>query len=246
MSAVPIRPTTIAAGMRRIGRPIACSAMLEVYVVMPLSAIVFAITPMTSNGPSHPGRRPRSADSMPASIASLVTAVARSAPTTVKTMPGSAPPSAVAAMMCDGFVDRGRYRAMSGLLMYEIGPEAMIVKPIVIADHSGTPESGSGCWKPRSTCGRRNTATVTKITASTTASHEYTRRMSAWPYTATSTVSAEMTRVTTIGTTTGSVSPMPASSPAPRNDDASQLSARNTAPMSQPVKATTGLLPMMP
>ena len=34
---------------------------------------------------------------------------------------------------------------MSGLLMYEIGPEAMIVKPIVIADHSGTPDSGSGC-----------------------------------------------------------------------------------------------------
>ena len=70
--------------------------------------------------------------------------------------------------------------------------------------------------------------------------------MSAWPYTATSTVSAEMTSVTAIGTITGSVSPMSASRPAPRNDDASQLRARNTAPMSQPVKATTGLFPMTP
>lgn len=91
---------------------------------------------------------------MPASITAPAATVASSAPTIVNTMPGSAPPRAVAAMMCEGFVDRGRYRAISGLLMNEIGDEAMIVKPIVIADHSGTPDSGSGCWKLHSTWGQ--------------------------------------------------------------------------------------------
>ena len=46
--------------------------------------------------------------------------------------------------MCDGFVDRGRYRAISGLLMNDSGVEARIVNPTEIADHSATPPNGSG------------------------------------------------------------------------------------------------------
>ena len=41
-------------------------------------------------------------------LATASTPVARRAPTAVKTMQGIAPPSAVAAMMCDGLVERGR------------------------------------------------------------------------------------------------------------------------------------------
>ncbi|MNI55364.1 hypothetical protein D3C73_1103100 [compost metagenome] len=52
--------------------------------------------------------------------------------------------------------------------------------------------------------------------------------------------------VTSTGTRTGSVKPICARSSAPMNEDASQLSARKTAEMNQPKKATTTLFPRIP
>jgi hypothetical protein len=98
-----------------------------------------------------------------------VNPVARSAPTLVKTMNGSAPPSAVAQAMCDGFVERGRYRAMSGLLMNDSGVDARMVNPIDTDDHSAAPLSCCGAAYCQSTVGRMNAVTSRKIANSAAA-----------------------------------------------------------------------------
>src|SRR5690349_18957465 len=67
-----------------------------------------------------------------------------------------------------------------------------------------------------------------------------------WPYTATSTVAMDTTTVTVIGTTIGSENPILRNASAPRNDDASQLSAKNTEDTSHPVNAMTTLFPITP
>lgn len=72
------------------------------------------------------------------------------------------------------------------------------------------------------------------------------RRISACPYTATSTVTAATITVTTMGAAIGASQPRRASMSAPRNAAASQFNARYTAPMSHPTNATTTRLPMIP